>query len=214
TASISTFGDSAVSGWTVIGRIIPVAFGSIFALSGSVGPIIGQNFGAKNRDRMSEALTKSIYVSIAFTGFAWILLALTADFIVDQLATSQEAADLIRLFCYWLAPLFAFLGILFVSNAAFNTLGRPYYSTGLNWGRATIGTIPFVLLGGHLAQAPGVLAANMMGGVLFGGLGALLAYRLVDSLAASWPATPPPVAPRRDPDTLCQEKAFGSGNID
>jgi putative MATE family efflux protein len=44
TATISRFGDDAVAGWAIIGRIIPVAFGTIFALSGAVGPIIGQNF--------------------------------------------------------------------------------------------------------------------------------------------------------------------------
>ncbi|MCB1512568.1 MAG: polysaccharide biosynthesis C-terminal domain-containing protein, partial [Hyphomicrobiaceae bacterium] len=38
TAVISEHGDAAVAGWTIIGRIMPVAFGSIFALSGVVGP--------------------------------------------------------------------------------------------------------------------------------------------------------------------------------
>ena len=31
TAAVSAFGDSAVAGWTVIGRIVPLAFGAIYA---------------------------------------------------------------------------------------------------------------------------------------------------------------------------------------
>ena len=33
TAAIAPFGDSAVAGWAILGRIMPVAFGAIFALS-------------------------------------------------------------------------------------------------------------------------------------------------------------------------------------
>ena len=43
TGAIAPYGDSAVAGWAVVGRIIPVAFVGLFALSGSIGPIIGLN---------------------------------------------------------------------------------------------------------------------------------------------------------------------------
>lgn len=179
TAMISNYGDSAVAGWAIIGRVLPVAFGAIYALSGSVGPIIGQNYGARDEARMRETLTVSIGVTAAFTLAAWIALALMANTIVWLFRVEGEAAELIRVFCYWLAPFFVFLGILFVSNAIFNTLGRPQISTALNWGRATIGTVPFVMLGASLAGAEGVLAGNMVGGIIFGLLGVTIAYGLI-----------------------------------
>ena len=37
TVAMSQFSDSAVAGWAVLGRIIPIAFGTIFSLSGSIG---------------------------------------------------------------------------------------------------------------------------------------------------------------------------------
>ena len=46
THAIAAFGDVAVAAWAIISRLTPVAFGVIYALSGSIGPIIGQNFGA------------------------------------------------------------------------------------------------------------------------------------------------------------------------
>jgi Na+-driven multidrug efflux pump len=43
TREIASFGDAAVAGWAVIGRLTPLAFGAVFALSGAIGPILGQS---------------------------------------------------------------------------------------------------------------------------------------------------------------------------
>lgn len=182
TAAIAVHGDSAVAAWAIIGRIMPVAFGSIYALSGSIGPIIGQNYGAGQDARMRHAFTLSLAVNLAFTLAAWLALWLGADVIVSFFKVTGNAAELIHLFCTVLAPLFVFLGALFVANAAFNTLGRARLSTWLNWGRATLGTIPFVELGSRQAGAEGVLAGNMIGAIAFGSLAVWLCYRLMDRI--------------------------------
>ncbi len=102
--------------------------------------------------------------------------------ILEFFKQSGPAADLIQLFNSMLSPLFVFLGALFVANAAFNTLGHAQLSTWLNWGRATIGTIPFVEFGSRRAGAEGVLAGNMIGGIAFGILAVWLCYRLMNRL--------------------------------
>jgi putative MATE family efflux protein len=182
TAAIAAHGDSAVAAWAIIGRIIPVAFGAIYALSGSIGPIIGQNFGAGDHDRMRRAFTLSLWVTCAFTAIAWLLLTSGTGLILQFFKVTGGAADLIRLFNVTLSPLFVFLGALFVANAAFNTLGHARLSTWLNWGRATVGTIPFVEFGSRHAGAEGVLAGNMIGGIGFGLLAVWLCYRLMERL--------------------------------
>ena len=40
TRAMAEFGEAAVAGMAVIGRLVPLAFGVVFALSGAVGPII------------------------------------------------------------------------------------------------------------------------------------------------------------------------------
>lgn len=182
TAAIAAHGDSAVAAWAIIGRLIPVAFGAIYALSGSIGPIIGQNFGAGEHDRMRRAFTLSLAVTAAFTVIAWLLLTMGTGLIVEFFKVTGSAADLIGFFNVLLSPLFVFLGALFVANAAFNTLGHARLSTWLNWGRATIGTIPFVEFGSRQAGAEGVLAGNMIGGIGFGVLAVWLCYRLMQRL--------------------------------
>ncbi len=181
TVAMSQFSDSAVAGWAVIGRIIPIAFGAIFALSGAIGPIIGQNLGARQFARVRSALYGGLAFAACITATAWLVLALAAPALVRLFNASGEAAELIVFFCRWLAPLFVFFGTLFVCNAACNTLGRPHYATALNWGRATLGTIPFVTLGAHWG-AKGVLVGHMAGGIAFGVVAVLVVYRLIAGL--------------------------------
>lgn len=188
TMTIARFSDSAVAGWAVIGRITPVAFGAIFALSGSIGPVIGQNLGARSFDRVRLSLMQGLWVAAYFTAGAWVFLALAAPGLVRLFGATGEAADLIVFYCRWLAPLFVFFGLLFVSNAACNTLGRPHYATLLNWGRATLGTLPFTVLGAQWAGAKGVLIGYMAGGIVFGSLAVAVAFRLIRTLQEDFAA--------------------------
>ncbi|MEL6746797.1 MAG: MATE family efflux transporter [Pseudomonadota bacterium] len=179
TAAMAPFGVAAVAGWAVISRIIPVFFAAMFALSGAVGPIIGQNLGAERHDRVEATVVKSLYVVLAYTAAVWALIALLAPVIVDGFNMEGAAADLMRLFCYALAPLFGFTSLLFVANAVFNNIGRPHYSAMFNWGRATLGTVPLLMVGGWLGGAQGALTGAFSANIIFGAASLWVAYRAV-----------------------------------
>jgi Na+-driven multidrug efflux pump len=73
--------------------------------------------------------------------------------------------------------------MLFVSNAVFNNLNSPRLASTLNVGKATVGTIPCVMVGSYFWQAAGVLIGQAVGSILFGILGYWLAKRKIDSMA-------------------------------
>ena len=176
TASIAEFGDDAVAGWAIVGRLMPLAFAAVFSLSGAVGPILSQNYGAHNFDRVTKTMWDSLMFGLLYCLAVWLLLALTYPFIIDVFSAEQDAARLIRFFCLFVAGSFIFNGALFVSNAAFNNLGFAIYSTVFNWGRATLGVIPFVFIG--KAWGPeGVLAGWGLGGIVFGVLSVVVCFR-------------------------------------
>jgi len=179
TRAISEFGDSAVAAMAVAGRLTPLAFCVIFALSGAVGPIIGQNFGAKQYPRVRSTLIKAVQFTAIYVAAMWAILMLTHGFISSSFKLSDDGANIIFWFALVVTPLFLFNGTLFVSNAAFNNLRRPLYSTFLNWGKNTLGVVPFIAVGASVGGAPGVLIGQSIGGVLFGIVGFWLAYRLV-----------------------------------
>jgi len=170
-ASLAVFGSGYVAGYAVIGRLIPVCFAFVFSLSGSVGPILGQNFGAGSWARIQRALSDAHLINIGFCVAMSILLLIGQNIIINLFKFDGQAADLIILFCNFIAISFIFNGMLFVSNAALNNLGSPRTSSALNVGKASIGTVPFVLVGAHFWQAGGVLIGQAIGSVLFGVLG-------------------------------------------
>lgn len=180
TRMIAPFGVAAVAGYAVVSRLTPLAFCVIFALSGAVGPIIGQNFGARNYARVRETLRKAMQFTGAYTIAIWVILIAFYGFVADQFGLRDEGRTLLFWFAVVVTPLFYFNGVLFVSNAAFNNLNRPIWSTMLNWGKNTLGTAPFVWLGAQWAGAPGVLIGQALGGVFFSVLGLWLAFKLVD----------------------------------
>lgn len=181
THSIATFGPSAVAGQATIDRLTPVAFGLIYSLSGAVGPVFAQNLGAKRYDRVREGLRASLLFMVAAVATAWLLLAVLQDPLIRVFSLQGLAAHMVHAFCSWLAGGFFFVGALFVANATFNNLGRPLWSTGFNWARATLGTIPFAWWGAHYGPVE-VLAGQTVGAALFGSLALASAFWLTNAL--------------------------------
>ncbi len=181
TRFIAPYGDSAIAAYAVIGRLTPLAFCVIYALSGAVGPIIGQNFGAENYVRVRETVIKALIFTACYSLFIWIVLLLGAGFIGEQFGLDQAGQNLIAVFAIIITPLFFFNGVLFIANASFNNLERPTWSTWLNWGKNTIGVAPFVMIGSAVGEASGVLVGQAIGGIIFAGIGILLVFRLIES---------------------------------
>jgi putative MATE family efflux protein len=165
---IARYGDEAIAGNAIIERLTPVAFGGLFALSGAVGPILGQNWGAERFDRMRAVLRDSMLVTGGYILVTWLVLVLARDAIVAAFGASGDTASLVIFFCLVSGPMWFFNGLLFVSNASFNNLGFPLYSTAFNWGRATLGTMPFALLGAHYGGPEGAILGVGIGSVVFG----------------------------------------------
>ena len=178
TRAVSEYGDSAVAGYAVVGRLMPLAFCVIFALSGAVGPIIGQNFGAQKYDRVRDTIRKAVWFVLMYTAAIWVILAFAQGFIAQQFGLGDEGADIMFWFAMVAAPLFFFNGTLFVSNASFNNLRRPVWSTWLNWLKNTLGVIPFIWVGANIGSAPGIIVGQAIGGVVFGILGLAMALWL------------------------------------
>jgi putative MATE family efflux protein len=182
TRAAAPFGDEAVAAVAIINRLVPVAFGLVFSLSGAIGPIIGQNFGAGEMGRVRRSLRDAMLLSTFYTLTTAAILLLLRHHIPPLFRAQGETVALVAFYCTFLAAAWAFTGAQFVAQAAFNNLGRPHWSTFANWGRATLGTIPFVHAGAVLDGARGVLIGSAVGAALFG-LGATVAcFRLVARL--------------------------------
>jgi putative MATE family efflux protein len=183
TSVLSDFGEAAVAGGTVIDRVSPLAFGAVFALTGSIGPIIGQNFGAKRLDRVQQTVADALTLSLGYACLAWAVLAFAAPTIAAIFDTSGDARALVIFYCRFGAAAWLFLTCLFVANTVFNNLGYPLLATLFNWGRATLGTIPFVLLGARWDGIEGAILGLCAGSAVFGLAAVAVAFGVVARLA-------------------------------
>jgi len=179
----SQFGEETVAAFAIIDRVTPVAYGVLFALSSVVGPIMSQNLGARLPKRVQRVLTDSFAISLIYVIFIWFLLWQMAPVIVAIFHAEGDTARLVTFFCTYGGALWLFLGAIFVSNAAFNNLGFAVLSTGFNWGRATLGTMPFVALGAAWNGPEGGFVGLIIGAAFFGAGAVAAAYFVTLRLA-------------------------------
>ncbi len=182
TRQIAKFGEEALAGFAVNFRLMLLAFGGVFALSGAIGGIIGQNYGAGKLDRVRETYLKAIGFGAIYSLATWILLIILRPFVADIFSLSEQASRIPDAFI-WTAWHFVFVSAIFVSNAAFNTLGRPIYSTGINWFRDVLLTYPIVLFMAGMMGDVGVVYAQVVVGILTGILAAYIGWNYIAKIA-------------------------------
>lgn len=180
---IADYSNDVIAGFAVVGRVVPVAFCLMFSLSGAVGPIIGQNFGALKFDRVRTTIQQATLFAVAYTLVIWPILYLLSGPISNAFHLVDEGRHVFWLFAASVTPLFFFNGMLFISNAACNNLGHPSWSTLMNWLRNTFGLIPFLWLGREFYGLDGIVISPAVGGIVFGIAGYMVAQYLVSSQA-------------------------------
>lgn len=142
----------------------------------------GQNFGAERLDRVRETLTNSLVVTTVYTVVVCISLYFVQSLVITGFNLQGDAAIIVSAFCTYVAFSFIFNGAQFVANTSFNNLGKPFYSTALNLGKATLGTLPFVYFGSHWFGALGVLYGQAVGSIVFGVLAIIVLRKHINDL--------------------------------
>lgn len=163
---LARYGDNVVAGFGIASRIELLALVPLFALSGSVGPIIGQNFGATLFDRSYSALKLSFYACVL-----WGLIVTAALLIFGHalsLCFSHDVSILhvATLYLCVLPCSYASWGIIMMTNSNFNAIGKPLISTGVTCLRLGILFVPLCLLLGHAFGYIGIFIAFMLSNLL------------------------------------------------
>lgn len=189
TAAISGHGPSAVAGWAVVSRMTVLAFAGIFSLSGAIGSIVGQNYGARRFDRVRETYRDALIFCAVYVGATWAILWGASGWIAAGFSLSAEGAEVVYAFGKYGAGAFLFAGAAFVAVAAFNSLGRPLWSTAVNWSRDAA-AVPAMLLvfGAATGTASQVIYAQAAALALAGVMAGLLGWLYVRRLERTAPA--------------------------
>lgn len=190
-STYASFGPSVLAGATVVDRLLQLAYSLFFVLPGAIGPILGQNLGAGQWDRVRQTAGLAARWALLYGFSAAVGLAILAPWMPDIFRVTGPGRDLIVFFCRYGSFAWALNALFFVSIAVFNNLGYATYSTVIGWLRATIGTVPFVWLGARLGGPEGVMLGQMGGFALF----SLIAMALCRRVLRAPPAGFAPGAP-------------------
>lgn len=170
TALLAREGEAAVAGFGAAGRLQSFAVVPLLGLSGSIGAIVGQNWGAGQAGRARLALKEAMLFCVLYGALVAIALFAFGDWFAGIFT---EDPQVIREFSSYLAISvwgYAGFGVLIVANGALNAVDKARFALGQSFARVFLVMLPFAWLlrphWGANAVYAAELAANLVGGAV------------------------------------------------
>jgi len=185
TRLLASHGEIVVAAYGVATRIEGIAVMLFFALSGSIGPFVGQNFGAGKIDRVREAMRVSYTFCLVWGAFMALLLFTFGP----TFASWIEISDTVVATAGWYLAVvpwsYGWWGMLMMSSAAFNALGKPIPSTIMSFTRMFFLFLPLAWYLNSLMGYQGIFIATLVSNFIMGTVGFLwLKTRMLARVAA------------------------------
>lgn len=178
TGIVAKIGIEAVAAFGVVSKIESFAVLAIFAISSSIAPFVGQNFGARNFTRIKSSILIAFGLSILWGSLVAIPLYFFGESIVALFNTDPTIIELSSSY-FWIVPWsFGFLGIRVISCSAFNSIGRPYFATILIIVHMMFLYMPLIMIGAHYWQMQGVFLAQLVAN----SFAALISFSLIKKI--------------------------------
>ncbi|MEM6867308.1 MAG: MATE family efflux transporter [Cyanobacteria bacterium P01_C01_bin.121] len=168
TSMLAAHGPLAVAGFGVASRVESFALIALIALASSIGPFVGQNWGAGKYGRVTVALRQSYLFCLGWGA----LVAVGLGAIASRVALLFNSdADVVRIatIYLWIVPMsYGTAGVIQVASSAFNALGRPTPAVIMTVLRMFVLYIPLAYLGSRLFGPVGIFAAATVANLAVG----------------------------------------------
>ena len=168
TAMVATFGPEAVAGFAVASRVESVVLIAVFALQSSVGPVVGQNYGAGRIDRVRRAIRLSdrflLVYALLFAGVLFMLARPLVGIFDDNPVVIETAAVYLRIVPFTFGP----FGLMMIAVGSFNAMGRPLPAAILTIVKLFIVYLPLAWSLSQSIGITGIFWANAISHLLLG----------------------------------------------
>ena len=181
TRLLAGHGSEVVAGFGVASRIESMVMMMIFALSMSIAPFAGQNWGAGHVERVTDALRLSNRFCMAWGIAAFVVLFLAGAPLVGLINDDPKVIEVARIYLVIVPMGMGFMGVMNTATQTFNALGRPIPPLVISVMQTLVAYVPLALLGDHLFGYRGIFGAQALTAVLLGILATWWVYRTIRS---------------------------------
>ena len=168
TALMAQYGTEAVAGFGLASRLEALVLIAPLALAASIGPFVGQNWGAKQYRRVKQALQLSFWFCLSWGGLIAVLLGAAAPEIAAWFDSDPEVVASASIYLTLVPVSYGTLGIVFTASSAFNALGKPLPALGMSIVRLLILYVPLAYLGSRWFGMSGIFGAACLSNGLVG----------------------------------------------
>jgi MATE family, multidrug efflux pump len=168
---LADYSQETVAGFGIASRIEGLFVIPLFALSASIGPFVGQNWGANHLDRANSAMLLSFKYSLGWGLLVAVALLVLRGTLVRQFDDNVEVIEVATTYLLIVPFSYGAWGILMMASAIFNSLGKPVSSTIMSIIRMFVIYVPLAYLGEFLFGYAGVFAAAFVANILMGAVG-------------------------------------------
>lgn len=156
TAIMASYGPEAVAAFGVGARIESIACLVVLALSMTLPPVISQNFGAAQFQRVRQAYELCCRFVLGWQAAVYLLLAVLAYPIANVFTDNAQVAEYVRWFIWIMPVAYGLQGVIILTNSSFNALHLPAKAVLLSLFRLFICYVPLAWLGGVFFGVAGV----------------------------------------------------------
>jgi putative MATE family efflux protein len=167
-ALLAAHGDVIVAAFGVVSRIEMLVTMILGALASSVAPFVGQNWGAKQDDRVHEGLSIAYRFCLFWGVLCFIVLGLFGDNLVGLINDDEQLVEASEWFMIIVPISFGLMGVGQVAASVFIALGKPMPPTVLSILRTVVVYIPMAIIFDSYWGYIGIFISLMVANVLFG----------------------------------------------
>jgi putative MATE family efflux protein len=168
TSLLAQYGSETVAGFGISSRIEAFSLIVLMALSATIGPFVGQNWGAKQYSRVNLALRLSFIFCVGWGIVLAIILWMAAPWIITRFDSNPEVVATATQYLRLVPLSYGAQGVFIVGNAAFNALGKPIPALIMTLTRMIFLYIPLAYLGSLVLGITGVFLAACIANFVIG----------------------------------------------
>ena len=146
---IASYGTATLAAFGMVNRITSLIMQPPMGIGAALTSIIGQNIGADQMDRVSEAFKKSLLISLCISAVGLILLLWKDEGVIRFFMRSKDDEEVISqgiTYLRYISFSMPFMGIFSILQGVFQGSGHTKYSMAMAIGRLWVIRIPMILI--------------------------------------------------------------------